>query len=411
MIITLRSKYKEQPKAKMHIAHYLFLLFWVLKPFYFGQSGTMQVADLVFVASFGASIVVQRGRIIINHRDLVLLAFIGCVFVINGIYAAVYQRIDFLFSSAYYLYNFLVVITIRQFLDNRTFLKALLWASALALFTQLAVLFLGTGRYMWGIYRFMGTFNDPNQFAFSMFTSFLIVYVLSSYFKEMEKTRKKFLVVLIFILSVYFVTQGSSTGMLLGMGTFVIAFFALFIASEKTPFFVFLRVVTLMLVLILILYAIFVGFSTDGLDNSVGSGSFLVFRLFEKVGKVESGGVMALLEDRAIDKVFENPVYMLFGSGEGGHTRFPGPAYEVHSTLLGILFYYGIFPFLFLCVWMRRNLKHMSRMLVPAYLALLIESFTLANQRQPAFWILIVLGSLAYANHRELRKYRIVTTL
>ena len=56
-------------------------------------------------------------------------------------------------------------------------------------------------------------------------------------------------------------------------------------------------------------------------------------------------------------------------------------------------------------------MKHMSRMLVPAYLALLIESFTLANQRQPAFWILIVLGSLAYANHRELRKYRIVTTL
>ncbi len=83
----------------------------------------------------------------------------------------------------------------------------------------------------------------------------------------------------------------------------------------------------------------------------------------------------------------------------------------MHSTLLGILFYYGILPFLVLMRWLRLNLRGVRKVLLPVYFALFIESMTLANQRQPVLWILILLGSLHFTEKNDLRQYRIMTTL
>lgn len=396
--------------SKITIAHILFIVSWLLKPIYLWESGSMQVSDFVLVLSFLAWIVTRAGWVALDKKDLPLLAFIGGTFLVNGIYAIVLQNTGFLMSTAYYVYNFLVVILIRDFLANKVFLKALLWASAINMFTQLAVLFMGVGAYFWDI-RFMGTFNDPNQFAFSMFTSFLVVFILSSYFKDQEKHRKKLMVMLAFGLAFFFIFQGGSTGMLLGIATFGAMLVITFIYSERTPPFMPLRVLAFSLLAAVVIFTIVSGFSTANIDSSLESNTFLIFRLFEKIGKVEGGGFMALYNDRGIDKLITDPMYLLFGAGEGGYFRFPGSAFEVHSTLPGMLFYYGIIPFIFICVWLRENLKDTSKVLIPAYLALLIESFTLANQRQPVVWVVIVLASLAYNRPNELRNFRMMTVL
>ena len=396
---------------KINVAHFLFLLSWLLKPIYLWESGTMQISDFVFLLAFVAWVIYRNGWASIDKKELPLLGFIFSTLIINGVYTLIYQNISFLLSTAYYVYNLLVVILMRDFIRNKVFLKALLWTSAFNLLTQLIVLFLGIGDYFWGIYRFMGTFNDPNQFAFSMFSSFLVVYILSSYIKEMEKNRKKLPVIFLFGLALYFIFQGGSTGMLLGITSFAIIFVLTFINSERTPAFMLLKVLALMLLVAVFIYAGVSGVSTTNIDASVESNTFLVYRLFEKINKVEGGGFMSLFDDRGIDKLFSHPMYLFFGAGEGGYFRFPGSNFEVHSTLLGILFYYGILPFVFLIKWLKMNLKNASRILIPAYLALLFESFTLANQRQPVLWVIIVLGSLEYKNPNELRKYRIMTEL
>lgn len=396
---------------KLNISHYLFLLFWIMKPFYFTESGSMQISDFIFMLSFLVWIIYQRGKIVLDKKDLYLVGFVFCTLIINGIYAAVYADIWFLRSTAFYVYNILIVMIIREFIKSKLFLKSLLWASAFNLLLQLGVLIMGTGRYLWMGFRFMGTFNDPNQFAFSMFTSFLVVYILSSYFKDLEKNRKKLLVLFLFGLALYFVVQGSSTGMLLGTGTFTLLFVITFINSENTAAFMLLRVFAITLFAALIVYALQSGISTVNIDGSVSSGSFLLFRLFEKFDKVEGGGFMALIKDRGLDKLVQYPMYLIFGAGEGGFQRYPGSLYEVHSTLPGMLFYYGIIPFMIFFKWLKFNFKGTSRIVIPAYLALLIESLTLANQRQPVLWVIIVLASLEYANPHELRNYRIVTKL
>ena len=350
--------------------------------------------------------------IVIDKIDLTLLGFVFSTMIINCAYAinsADYYL--FMRSSAYYIYNFLFVIIVRDFVQSKPFLRFLLWASVFNLLLQLMVLLLGIGRYFWGIFRFMGTFNDPNQFSFSMFTSFLIVYILSSYFKDQEHNRKKLIVFMMFALATFFIIQGSSTGMLLGIVTFIVLFILSVINSERTPAFTLLKVCLVLLFAAILIFVLTRGFAPANVDGSIDSSSFLISRLFEKVDKVEGGGLMALMKERGIDKLFTNPMYLFFGAGEGGFLRFPNSVFEIHSTFPGILFYYGIFPFLLLCRWLWFNLKNINIILIPAYLALLVESFTLANQRQPAVWLIIILGSMEYINTHEPRKYRIVKQL
>ena len=59
-----------QDKQRMNASHYLFLLFWLLKPFYFWQSGSMQVSDYVFVVSFLVWVIINRGNILIDDKNL-----------------------------------------------------------------------------------------------------------------------------------------------------------------------------------------------------------------------------------------------------------------------------------------------------------------------------------------------------
>lgn len=409
--LTLRGYFRGESAEKLNIAHYLFLLYWLMKPFYFGPSGNMQPADFVFVISFVAWVATRKFSIVVDRKDFSLALFLLCVMVINGIYYAIYQDTGFLMTIAYYVYCFLVVLVVRDLMHNKRFLRGLMWASAFNLIVQLGVLMLGLGNYMWRGFRFMGTFNDPNQYAFSMLTSFLLVFILSSYLKEIEKNRKKFLVLLAYGLAAFFIVQGGSTGMLLGIGVFSMMFLLTVLYSERTPAFQFLKVLAILAVILVFVIIMTQGMNVDAMDASASSGSFLFFRLFQKAELVETGGAMGLFKDRAIDKLFNYPIYLFFGSGEGAHDRFPGPGYEVHSTFPGILFYYGIIPFLILLRWLKGNLRNVSRILIPVYVALFIESLTLAHQRQPAFWMILMLGSLEYEDPKALRKYRITTTL
>ena len=38
-----------QSEHKLDVSHYLFLLFWLLKPFYLWDSGSMQISDFIFI--------------------------------------------------------------------------------------------------------------------------------------------------------------------------------------------------------------------------------------------------------------------------------------------------------------------------------------------------------------------------
>lgn len=390
---------------QMSLAHYVFLLFWVLKPFYLRPSGTMQLSDFVAMAAFGLWVLGRRG-LVVERVDFSLIGFVACTFLINGIYFGLLGDSGLLMSSAYYLYNLLIVLMFRDLMTNRPFLKYLLYASAANVLIQLVVLVLGLGSFFWKGFRFMGTFNDPNQYAFSMLTSFLMVYILNSHLRDLYNIRHKWLSIGIFALTLLFIFDGGSTGVLLGIAAFAIVFLIQGILGQKTALGIFVRVIALLMAVAVLAAFFTIDFSKPQLDGSVDSATFLVYRLFEKIGKAEAGGIFALFDDRGLDKLVDHPIYLLIGSGEGAYYRFPASTFEVHSTFPGMFFYYGILPFLLLMAWLWRQLRGMRKPLIAALLSLLTVGLTLANQRQPVFYVIILLLSLNHADTNDLRTYQ-----
>ena len=393
--------------SQMRLYHWLFLLFWLLKPFYLWESGTMQISDFVFVLSFFVWIVDKRGLIIIEKPHLYFILFVLGTFIINAIHAVLNADDVFLISSVYYLYNTFMIISVSEYKENDIFLKGLLKVSYINIFIQLLVMIMDQGRYFYGSPRYMGTFNDPNQFAFSIFTSFLLIYVITLYFQSMGKKSKKLLVFMMFILVFYLIVRSSSTGMLLGISSFVFFLVVYYIFSKRTPVFTLFKVLFLVTFVGIITYVLFVGFDLDSINTQTD----LVRRLLGKFNKVDANGLRALIEERGIDKLYNYPVYNIIGAGDGLYGRFVDSAFEVHSTLPGALFYYGIIPFILLITWMWSMLKGTNIAITPVYLALLVESLTLANQRQPVFWMLLVLCGLAYSQDYAVKRTGIRVSL
>lgn len=393
--------------GQMRLHHWLFLLFWLLKPFYLWESGTMQISDFIFVLSFVMWLFDRRGLISIKKPHIYFVLFVLGTFIINTIHSIINANIVFLISSIYYLYNTFMIISISEYKDNDIFLKGLLRVSYTNIFIQLAIMILNQGRFFYGSPRYMGTFNDPNQFAFSMFTSFLLIYVITLYNQSQGKKIKKSLVLIMLILVFYMITRSSSTGMLLGISSFIFFLIVYTIFSKKTPVFTILKILLIITLIGILFYAVSGGLSLDNISSQTD----IVRRLQYKANNVDTNGLQALIEERGIDKLLNYPVFNILGSGDGLYGRFVESAFEIHSTLPGALFYYGIIPFMLLIAWMWSMLKGTNIAIIPVYLAILVESLTLANQRQPVFWMIIVLCGLTYSQNKDIKLVGIRITL
>ena len=127
-------------------------------------------------------------------------------------------------------------------------------------------------------------------------------------------------------------------------------------------------------------------------------------RLTRKRTKFGGSWLYSFIRDRNLVGVINHPEVFLYGSGGGHMERFSitGDRRELHSTWIALAFYYGIIPFLFLISWIQRNLKGIKKIYLVPILALVIESFTLVNFRQPTFWILFVLVGYCSADDKPL---------
>lgn len=377
---------------RMRLQHWLFLLFWMLKPFYFGRSGTMQISDYIFVLSFLVLIIDRRGLFELQRIHMLFFLYVLGTVIVNAAYTIMFKNQAFLLASSYYVYNSLMIISIADHQNNESFLKALLRATKMNILIQLIIFITNQGRFFYNSPRYMGTFNDPNQFAFSMFTSFLLIYTLTYHFRSKGENRSKAVLFPFYAITFYFIVQSSSNGMLLGIVAFTVFVTVYFIFSKKTRAFRLLQALFLALMALLVVYFVQVGVDV----HQWNAQSFLIQRLLYKLNKVDARGIVALLEERGLDKLYNYPIYNILGAGDGLYNRFIDSVFqvEVHSTLPGALFYYGIVPFTLLIVWLVSMMRGTASVLIPVFLSMLVESFTLANQRQPIFWMIIVLCGL-----------------
>lgn len=381
-------------------------VYLILKPYYLFKSGTIQICDAFMIIAFFLFFIsnmkseIKSINIKENKGYFIFLIF---VVIINGIWYMICSDSRMLLCTAFYIYNFLIILLFDYLSTNKKFLINFRKILIFNLIIQLLLLLLGVGEYEYG-YRYKGTFNDPNQFAFYCMISSFLIYVISNILEKRYDIKCKYNIIS-YIITLFLIINSSSTGMLGGFAIFAVGnIFIYFVRNnnfrkiKKST--IGFTLIILSAVSILIFLILFDYINISNILEKVENSNIFI-RLNEKFNKVGNDNDSNLLYDRGYDKILKYPIYIFFGAGEGGFSRFEGCVEnEIHATIPSLLFYYGIIPVSILLYWMYSKIKKIPKEMYLVFLALLIESFTLINQRQSLFWIFIVLCKYTL-NERE----------
>lgn len=381
-----------QDRKRILFEQKIFLIGIFLKQFYILPSGNFQIGDFCMMLSFAVYFLIRKkGSIYISKSNRLFVLYVVCISIINFIYFIIYDNSGFMKSSLYYLFNLLVLILFVAYLEleenSKIFLKLLMCVLKLSLITQACFFLLGFGKWYAGS-RYEGTFNDPNQYGVYILFSTLLIYIIGIMFKK--KT------LLWLIVGFALIVLSASTGMLLGIFAFIVTNFIFnFRNLNKKKIYAYFIVCILVAVFYVLLSNQLLKLSSSVTEN------FLYERVMEKLTKFSGDtGEESLLSDRGWNRIVEYPQYFVYGSGEGYFQRF-NTGLEIHSSVLGPLFYYGLIPFLILVSWLRKKFKNLNIGLYCVYFSILTESFFLVNNRQPMFWMLLVLPSCSLLEKDE----------
>ena len=385
----------------INLCIYAYIFF---KPFYLFSSGGIQISEIFIVIAFLLTLVEKIPKDGVTKKMLkdlkILFIFILCVIIINFIYFDIYQNIEFLISTVQYILIFMGIYVFANKISDKKVLKNIYKITKINLIIQLLIYLTGMGR-AYDAFRYMGTFNDPNQFGYFIVLSAAFLYVI----EDVLKIRKR--AVVMYLISLILIFASASTGMLMAMTILFVLHIIRRIKSiikfiSKNLGKIFVTAICIMAVVLVIVSNVDLkNLVIETLEQSIQNMT-IAERLQGKIDKAESSN-SSLIEERGIDKLIKYPQYLIYGSGQGYFDRFTKAAFqiEVHSTLPGIWLYYGIVPLIILLIWIYESIKKVRLKYMIPYIALLIESFTLYNQRQLLLWIIIIMANLLREEKKE----------
>ena len=374
------------------------MLYIFVKPFYVFESGSFQPGDFIFVACFLVFLYYSGSDVLIHSKfDYILIVFVMFVFIVNFVYFSLYRESEFVLSTLYYIFNLALVLVARRLLLDKSFLRRLFWTCRICLYLQILIYFLKLGKYYVdenGVTdRYLGSFNDPNQLAFYCFCVLMVMYIIEKIYDI--KCRVSLIDYGAFVFILYLT---ASTGMLLAFMVFFVLYVLTLLASplfEINPE----RKRKLLLALLGVVIVFIVSLIFSRQINAFVEKSEIFSRVLEKetLSTSTTGSEIAgnsIWQERNIDKLYIYPQYNILGAGQGYFSRFwqAHSSGEIHSTVLSILFCYGIIPTFLFLYWVWANIRRTSLYFIPVFAALAVESITLLNQRQPLFWLLFMLA-------------------
>lgn len=344
------------------IASYAYLFGIFLLQFYVFRSGVLQpshifvlLSFLIFLSTIGLSKSVLKNRLYFN-----LIIFVIITLIINSIYSILYKNFDFIISSAYYFYGLIVTfVTIILLKIEVNFKKSLLIILFLSLFTLIVLWIAGLGAYEFSP-RYNGYFNDPNQMAHWSLCVAVSVILLT------KSTLLKY--VTVFITFVIIIISMSRSG-LVGL-----AFLLLGVLIPNK------RNISYLIVAFLIFISL------------VSLTSFKKSLFFENYENVINRFLETDFEEQADTRGYSRaqkyPEYLLFGSGQGLDSRFHSD-FEIHSSWMGLFFYYGIFVLLFFLSILLKIFLSLKFDNILVTLGPLVYGFSTFGIRTPVFWMLL----------------------
>ena len=361
---SVRSKARTNPvrspwASLQGVVLMLFLAYIIGDIFQVFPSGVPQPSDFIMALVVGAVVTGLAFKIHECYRLLALLALLlFWMWQVNLLHYAFYNDSHFLWSSLYYSFNvgvFLAVSTLFQHFDAM-FIRSVRFVLLLALLVEVvAVIVISFEAPLEpGLYRSVGTFNDPNQLAYWAILTLCNLLVLA------PQERLGGVEIAGIVGATYIVLASLSRSGTLGLSiVLLVTLTALRIRA------VWLGLLTCAAVL-----AIVVSWSNMREIGAVfeqGAPAQIVSRLDERDRDDDLAG-------RGYERLWLFPEHLILGAGEGAYWRFRGGTAfertEFHSSLGNILFSDGIVGLgLFGCflweVFRRAPLHHKAYLLGP----------------------------------------------
>lgn len=344
----------------------IFVLGFCSIPFYILESGSVQPSHVILLIFSFAIILSKHIGFRVNVNRSYLLFFIN-VLIINLAYSLVYEKTEFLIYSLALFLNLIIFTSVCSITNNigiYIFLKKNFSKAIFLIFLILLILWwLGLGEYRFGG-RYNGFFNDPNQMAF---------FVLCSISLGCAYTYNLKLSILIVLLGVVLITLTFSRSALTGL------FFSFLCFLGWGGYRLFKKNILILLMIIFFLCISFLLFYKY--KFSLEYFNVYIDRFFNTDFSDQA-------DIRGYTRILEYPEYLLFGAGQGFEQRF-GTDNEIHSTWLGILFYYGVLGFYFFMkpifdIFFRLDMKRKILFIAP-----MLYGFSTFSARTTVFWIFI----------------------
>ena len=390
--------FQDYHRSKLYFSQMVFLLGILMKQFYFFPSGTFQIGDLLLMTGCVLYVfIVKKGQIFFEKTNGWYLAFLIGVFVVNAAYSLILKDTEFVDSTLYYVYNFVIILVFSNLLreeNMKTFLRYFALILKLSLLLQGMLYVLGLGNWQSGM-RYIGTFHDPNQFGVFILFSMFFIYLCD------KVNRNRFWFIWSGI-GTMVILPSASTGTMIGIVLFWVGMYISNFREMTKLWKIFWGIMSGLLVLIFLVF----GLGVVELPPSVTS-HFMYIRIGWKLQLLfGNGGIDSLIGDRVWNRIVEHPQYFLFGSGEGANLRFDATGYELHSSILAPAFCYGALPYLFLLIWVFKKIGHSRHLFI--YIAMFGEALFVVNTRQPMYWMLMVMADVtlrpAFEEKRNLRQ-------
>lgn len=332
MIVPIRKYPQVESKNKSGIDRLvlnLYSLFLIISPFYLWDSGLPQIADIIMVLLILIIMMSSINKIMIQKSSKEImtlgLVFISYVTFANLIWLIILSgSIRFILTSAFYIYNYLVMIVVIILCNKHTksFLKATYISITISSFIQL-IIFLSSGGFTGR--RAVASFNNPNQLGYYALIVLALLVITS---RRIQVNGKVFMLGI--SSSFVLVLASLSNGAIISYISLLLVFFVRKTHNKKVK----RRVIIITLVgIISIMY---INATTNFIKDSNLYNSLRI-RLETTSAKIESSS-----ETRGYYRISEYPQYWVLGSGEGEYSRFENSQIEFHSTLGNIQVSYGL---------------------------------------------------------------------
>ncbi|MFN4367979.1 MAG: O-antigen ligase family protein [Acinetobacter sp.] len=351
---------------------YLILFSFFLSQFYFWSSGVPQFSH-IFIMGAILLLFSKSSKINIEYSNVILL-FVAYAICVNFAWYLIVLDSSYMMSTVYWIFNllfFLLMMNLNQ-VQIKFFYEKLLFLIPFSYIVEIIIWASNLGRYDFEP-RYNGLFNDPNQMAFWVLSSCAIYLYISG--NGLKKITIYFLALFLILLTM---SRSASVGFL--MLTLGLIF------SQKGDLnkriFVFIGTL------------VFFGSLSYFLYN-LGVFDSIALRFIEGLDQRDSQ-----VEGRGLFSFLDYPQYLIFGAGQGAHWLYNPTGNEIHSTWLGILFYYGIIGISLFLIFLYQIFKKLSLSNKMILLGPMLYGFTTYSARTIIFWFLLA-AFLLFSNNKD----------